>query len=290
MTQSYQTAVAFRRALEERLKQRSRAKGEDLNRLRRLVAFDRLLARLFAKGEQCPWRLKGGFALETRFGMEARSTKDIDLTVPRQSQDIDLSLEVIHQQLVEAAGQNAGDWFEFLIGAPSQLVGDTPEEGARLPVVVNLGGRLFIGFHVDVALGDAEFEPLEWTLGAEYLSFAGIPAARYGLIPLAQQFAEKLHAYTKPRPTMNTRVKDLLDMVFLIERKTVEPERVTQAVQLTFSRRATHAIPSALDKPPEAWIDSYAFEAGQLHLRAATLDAAYTTLSEFWTTVPFPKG
>ena len=53
----------------------------DLNRLRRQVAFDRLLARLFLE-EPPPWVLKGGYALELRF-KAARSTVDIDLTVQR---------------------------------------------------------------------------------------------------------------------------------------------------------------------------------------------------------------
>lgn len=55
----------------------------DLNRLRRQVAFDRLLARLFLE-EPPPWVLKGGYALELRF-KAARSTVDIDLTVQRVS-------------------------------------------------------------------------------------------------------------------------------------------------------------------------------------------------------------
>jgi hypothetical protein len=44
---TYATAAAFRRALEERLKQTAQAEQVDINRLRRQVAFDRLLARLF---------------------------------------------------------------------------------------------------------------------------------------------------------------------------------------------------------------------------------------------------
>lgn len=44
---AYTTAGAFRRALEERLKRTSMSEQVDLNRLRRKVAFDRLLARLF---------------------------------------------------------------------------------------------------------------------------------------------------------------------------------------------------------------------------------------------------
>ena len=46
----YQTAVAFRRALEERLRPPSLEGGQPLARLRKMVAFDRFLARLGKKG------------------------------------------------------------------------------------------------------------------------------------------------------------------------------------------------------------------------------------------------
>jgi hypothetical protein len=44
---AYVTPGAFRKALEERLKRISQAEQVDINRLRRQVSFDRLLARLF---------------------------------------------------------------------------------------------------------------------------------------------------------------------------------------------------------------------------------------------------
>ena len=78
----YATAGAFRTALEARLNERARRDGVDLHRLRRQVAFDRLLARMFDPFQPVRdgWVLKGGYALEMRFHM-ARSTKDLDLTV-----------------------------------------------------------------------------------------------------------------------------------------------------------------------------------------------------------------
>ena len=48
----YQTATAFRRALEERLRQESLEAGQPLTRLRKMVAFDRFLARLGKKGPE----------------------------------------------------------------------------------------------------------------------------------------------------------------------------------------------------------------------------------------------
>jgi hypothetical protein len=70
-------AVAFRQALEQRLKARA-GDGMRLSRDRKRVAFDRLLARLAAVAPD-QWLLKGGFALDLRLAERARATKDIDL-------------------------------------------------------------------------------------------------------------------------------------------------------------------------------------------------------------------
>lgn len=82
----YETAVAFRRALEDRLKNVAREQSIPLDRLRRRVTFDRFLARLFNKRNLKPqWLLKGGYALEFRFHNVARTTKDIDFTIPNMN-------------------------------------------------------------------------------------------------------------------------------------------------------------------------------------------------------------
>ena len=78
---TYATATAFRRALEDRLATVTKTEGVDLQRIRRHVAFDRLLSRLFIE-QNAPWVLKGGYALELKLAT-ARTTKDIDLGLDR---------------------------------------------------------------------------------------------------------------------------------------------------------------------------------------------------------------
>ena len=79
--QNYKSPAAFRRALEDRLKNLSLQETIPLDRLRKRVAFDRLLARLFRLSNP-PWLLKGGYAIEFRLQNLARATKDIDLSIP----------------------------------------------------------------------------------------------------------------------------------------------------------------------------------------------------------------
>jgi hypothetical protein len=74
----YDTAEAFRAALDQRIRNEATTTGLPVMRLRKRVAFERFLARL-AIAEPGSWVLKGAFALELRLGVRTRTTKDIDL-------------------------------------------------------------------------------------------------------------------------------------------------------------------------------------------------------------------
>ncbi len=66
--------------LEERLRQRSIETGTSLDRLRKEVALQRLLARMAASTNADGWVLKGAQVLLVRLDEKARATKDVDTT------------------------------------------------------------------------------------------------------------------------------------------------------------------------------------------------------------------
>lgn len=74
----YNSAAAFRQALEQRLKNEAAATGLGLARLRKRVAFELFLRRLLVVAPD-RWVLKGALALDFRLATTTRSTKDIDL-------------------------------------------------------------------------------------------------------------------------------------------------------------------------------------------------------------------
>lgn len=282
----YATAAAFRRALEDRLQDIARKEGVDLQRLRRQVAFDRLLARLFQAGQApaLPWVLKGGYAMELRISA-ARTTKDIDLTMrsafsPGEKKDDKKNLAVL-EKLQEAAAFRIDDFFVYTIGEPISDLDAAPYGGARFPVEARLDGRVFVGFHLDVGIGDAVMEPLEVIEGRDWLGFAGIASPSLYIIPCDQQFAEKLHAYTLPRKgAANTRVRDLVDMVLLIQSGRLDKAQVGEAMRLTFDRRGTHTLPMALPKPPSDWKKPYDALAKECGL-SGTVDGAFAILDVY---------
>jgi Nucleotidyl transferase AbiEii toxin, Type IV TA system len=275
----YATAAAFRRALEDRLQDIARKEGVDLQRVRRQVAFDRLLARLFPAQEPraLPWVLKGGYAMELRI-KAARTTKDIDLTMrgvlsPGEKKEDKKNLAVL-EKLQEAAAFSIDDFFVYTIGEPISDLDAAPYGGARFPVEARLDGRVFVVFHLDVGIGDAVMEPLEVIEGRDWLGFAGIASPSLYMIPREQQFAEKLHAYTLPRQgAANTRVRDLVDMVLLIQSDTLAKAQVAEAIRVTFERRKTHSMSGPLPAPPTDWQKPYEALARECGLSGQVEDA-----------------
>ena len=137
----YHSGVAFRQALEARLLAKSKAEDIPLAWLRKMVAFDRLLARLVADAPE-RWMLKGGLALHLRLGLTGRTTKDVDLMLTATIHDI-------HEILVSAALLDLNDWFRFMISSASRPAG--PEEiSRRFQVITVVADRDFERFHIDV--------------------------------------------------------------------------------------------------------------------------------------------
>lgn len=256
----YATAAAFRIALEARLKSLAQAEGIDLQRLRRQVSFDRLLARLFSEPNAL-WLLKGGYAMELRL-RTARTTKDIDLSLPGEEGGKAGVLE----RLQDRAATDMGDYFTFAVGLPQMDLDGAPEGGSRYPVIASLAGRVFTKFHLDVGIGDPVVRPTEIIQGRDWMGFAGIPLVPCIAISREQQFAEKLHAYTRPRESPNSRVKDLVDMALLVKMGMLDSPKLKEAIQMTFEQRGTHAIPAVFPDPPESWRQPYAQLAGECGL------------------------
>jgi hypothetical protein len=280
----YAHAGAFRTALEARLNERARRDAVDLHRLRRQVAFDRLLARMFDPSQPARdgWVLKGGYALEMRFHM-ARSTKDLDLTV-RSARGRAGDSTSLRERLQLAASIDLPDFFTFIVGEPMAELNQAPEGGARFPVDARLDGRTFVKFHADLGVGDEVLEPLESIKGEDWLDFAGIPAAVVPALSVEQHWAEKFHAYTRPRETPNSRVRDLVDLVLILEHEPPGTERVSAAVDATFRRRGTHSAPDVVPKPPSSWAKPFADLATACGLDQELI-TAHERVQVFWQTV-----
>jgi len=276
----YKTAASFRRALEDRLQILAVKNNLELQRMRRRVAFNRFLARMFSD-KTAGWVLKGGYSMELRLD-NARSTRDIDLSFSGKTGATgNKPHKFILELLQKTAATDLNDFFTFQIGQLQMELDGPLYGGARYPVQALIDGKLFIAFHVDIALGDYMPAELEIAEEPDWLSFAGIETARFNMIPRAVQFAEKLHSYTLPRAVPNSRVRDLVDMLLLIKEGKLDKSNLKQALAAVFARRKTHELPARLDVPPDIWAKPFQSMSASCGL-AEDISGAFDLLNLFY--------
>ncbi len=247
----YATAAAFRTALEQRLLTTAGEAGIPVTRLRKLVVFDRLMARLLVVARD-RWVLKGAVALHFRLGARFRTTRDMDLARYDDEQ-------AATADFFAAQGLDLSDYFQFDIRRTARL--DAVLEGAavRYHVVAELAGRPFEEVTVDVGFGDTPIAHPERLRGPELLSFAEIAPVEVPGLPLEQHVAEKLHAYARSYAAghSSSRTKDLIDLVLITSLFPFRADRLRSALHATFDARGIYPLPATLPPPPAGWGPAY---------------------------------
>jgi hypothetical protein len=277
---SYATPGALRAALEARLAWNETAGVPGLERLRRRAVFERLLVRL-EHAMPGQWVLKGGMALEVRLGDRARSTRDLDLAVRQAGEDA----ATVRDHLIEAlATDPEGDGFEFRVGQAKAIdLDEAGRAGWRFAVDARLDGRTFANVRLDVVARTEEISATDRITLRSMLAFAGFPDHEIEAVDPAQHFAEKLHAFTRPHgDRANSRVKDLPDLLLLMDQGLAPTAELLATVRHVFAVRSTHDLPTSLPDPPTDWAERYATLADELALDAVSVEAAMARLRPFW--------
>lgn len=273
----YAKPAAFKEALEARLRAASRDTGRDQNRLRMRLVMDRLATRITGEfGDAVV--LKGGVVLELRLA-EARATKDLDLHLIG---DPALTLD----RLRHAGRSPLADHLTFEIQVDARHPTIDAEgmryEGQRFRVLARMAGKPYgAPFGLDVAFAEPMAGEPEILAGSNFLAFADIPPPAFRVYPVETHIAEKLHAYTMPRPRPNSRVKDLPDMALLASVRPVDARILRDAIGHTFAHRSVHPVPKALPKPSEAWRVPYDRIARTNQLRWPDLDGVTEAVRAF---------
>ncbi len=275
----YTTDAAFRAALEQRLLSLARSTNVNLERLRRQVVLERLLARLDA-AEPGLWVLKGAMAVEIRLGTAARATMDVDLGLRDEERATDL--DVLADRLTHALAAPVGDPFVYRLADLQRFVAASISDLARARVECRLAGRQFGRIQVDIVCRSHELSDTERIRLPGHLRFAGIEAPEIEVVSIPRHVAEKFHAMLRQfGDRENTRVRDLADLVILREHGLIEPARAAEAVRRVFTERATD-LPIALPPFPPGWPDRYEQIAREHGIEAATLAEANALITSLW--------
>jgi hypothetical protein len=199
--------------------------------------------------------VKGGTAMQMRFGIEARATTDLDVVFRGR---LEQWLDLFDQALVNRI------WNGFAVTRktnPVQIeVTGLGYRPWRVPLQIRYEGRDFGSLTFEVAIDDISgaHHDLVEPDGVELAVFAIHPPSVVPCLDVAYQIAQKLHACTEPLDGGNDRVRDVVD-IWLLE-TLADPDDLTAvraAAVETFHRRKRHIWPPVVEPSP-SWSDDYA--------------------------------
>lgn len=216
--------------LKDKLKNIAKKKNIDFNTIFRLYMYDRFIERLsISKYKDC-FIIKGGFYLSALYGIENRSTMDIDTSFRNANFDEKTIVDMIKEILSIKIDDNAQ--LSYLAIFP--IRDEDKYGGFRVDIQVVIE-NIKEKFHVDIATGDPitpkeikyKYKPI---LGGNYINIFA-----YNIETV---LAEKIETILS-KMEFNGRMRDFYD-VYLIYTKdwnNINVDSFKNAIDKTFSKR-----------------------------------------------------
>lgn len=202
----------------------------DFNILLRLYMYDRFIERLAVSKYRDNFILKGVFYLSTLFGLESRSTKDIDTAI----KDANFTKENVEKMIksIIAIDINDGALISFI------EIGNIREEdqygGFRVILNVKVD-TIRENFQIDVATGDLITpKPIVY----KYRPILGDSYANVWSYNIETVIAEKLETILR-RAEANSRIRDYYDLYLIYTKgwNDVKIDDLRKAIDKTFEKR-----------------------------------------------------
>jgi len=238
-----------------RLLKVAKATGTDFNLVLVRFALERLLFRLSTSAHSDRFVLKGALLFTLWYDLPHRATRDADLLGFGPSDTG--SMASVFRDIASVAVDDG-----IVFDPASVRVGVIRKDAGYGGVRVTLNGKLANArcvAQVDVGFGDAV---TPGPTDAVYpVLLDDLPAPRLRTYPVYTVVAEKLHAIVV-LGMVNSRLKDYLDLVVIMEREALDEPTLALAIAATFQRRGT-ALPNA---PPVGLSDEFALDPTRIAL------------------------
>lgn len=221
-------------AVKDKLKNVSREKNVDFNSVMRFYMYDRFVERLSKSKYKDNFILKGGFYLSKLFGLDNRSTMDIDTAIRKA----EFTEENIIKMINEIINIYVGDNVKFKI-EKNEPIRDEDEYG-ELRITINfMLENIKDKFHIDLATGDPIYPRPD---NYRYESLIGDEIYKVWSYNLETVLAEKIETILSKLET-SSRMKDYYDIYLIYRFKfdKIDKEKFRGAVEKTFKKRKFNA-------------------------------------------------
>ena len=217
-------------AVKDKLKNISREKNVDFNSVMRFYMYDRFVERLSKSKYKDNFILKGGFYLSKLFGIDNRSTMDIDTAIRKA----EFTEENLIKMINEIISINVGDNVKFKIEKTEPIRDEDEYGGLRITINFMLE-NIKDKFHIDLATGDPIYPRPD---NYRYESLIGDEVYKVWSYNLETVLAEKIETILSKLET-SSRMKDYYDIYLIYKLKfdKIDQEKFRGAVEKTFNTR-----------------------------------------------------
>ena len=216
--------------LKAKLKNISKEKNVDFNTLLRLYMYDRFIERLSVSKYKDNFILKGGFYLSTLFGVENRTTMDIDTAF----RNANFNEETIVKMIKEIVSIEIDDNAKLSYLGISPIRDEDEYGGFRVDIQIEID-NIKEKFHIDIVTGDP-ITPKE--INYKYKPILDDRYVKLWAYNIETVLAEKMETILS-RVELNGRMRDFYD-IYLIYTKdwdNVNLEDFVKAIEKTFYKR-----------------------------------------------------
>lgn len=192
--------------------------------------FERILERISISKYQDNFILKGGLLLSAIFGVDSRTTKDMDATI----KGIDISAKNMVKVLNEILLIKLDDGVKFDIVDITNIREDDEYEGNKYHIIGRINNTK-VNLEIDISTGD-KITPREMKFKYPLLfEDRSIVINSYNLETI---LSEKIETILK-RGKYNSRMKDFYDIYFFLTRfnKDINLDILKKAIITTFEKR-----------------------------------------------------
>ena len=217
-------------AVKDKLRNISNEKNINFNAVLKFYMYDRFIERLSKSKYRDNIVLKGGFYLSSLFGIENRSTIDIDAAIRKAEFTEDNLLKMI----TEIINVDVDDNVVFKINETSSIRDEDEYGGLRVAIDFQLE-NVKDKFHIDMATGDPIYPRPD---SYNYKSLIEKKTYQVWTYTTETVLAEKLETILNKLDT-SSRMKDYYDIYLIYKFKFAElnKENFMMAVKKTFEKR-----------------------------------------------------
>ena len=216
--------------LKDKLRNISKEKNVDFNTLLRLYMYDRFLERLSKIKYRDNFILKGGFYLSTLFGVENRTTMDIDTAF----RNANFNEETIVKMIKEIVSMEMDDNAKLSYLGISPIRDEDEYGGFRADIQIEID-NIKEKFHIDIVTGDS-ITPKE--INYKYKPILYDRYVKLWAYNIETVLAEKIETILS-RSELNGRMRDFYDVYLIYTKvwKNINIDNFRKAIDKTFAKR-----------------------------------------------------